>query len=100
MCALAVGALVRPSVYSLKKLQPYECGIEVEEAHAGGISVHFYLVAVVFLVFDVESLLLFPWALAFDKMGLFGFVEVGIFLLLLLAAYGWALARGALKWER
>jgi NADH-quinone oxidoreductase subunit A len=64
------------------------------------VSVHFYLVAVVFLVFDVETVFLLPWAVAFNKLGLFGVVEVFIFLVLLIAAYLYALMKGVLRWEK
>ena len=96
---MCIGYFLRPKRPSLTKMMPYECGIEVDEAPRGRISVHFYLVAVVFLVFDVETVFLFPWAVAFDKLGLFGVIEVFIFLGLLVAAYAYALMKGALKWE-
>lgn len=73
--------------------------MDVRESPAGKISVHFYLVAVVFLVFDVETIFLLPWAVAFDRLGLFGFIEVFVFLALLLAAYAYAWVKGALRWE-
>ncbi len=96
---MVLGRLVRPRRYDPVKVEPYECGIDVKEAPQGRISVHFYLVAVVFLVFDVETVFLFPWAVAFDRMGLFGVVEVFVFLGLLLAAYVYAWLKGALRWE-
>jgi NADH-quinone oxidoreductase subunit A len=96
---MALGWLFRPKRYDAVKLQPYECGLDVRESPRGKLSVHFYLVAVVFLVFDVETIFLLPWAVAFDKLGLFGFVEVGVFLVLLLAAYAYAWMKGALRWE-
>jgi NADH-quinone oxidoreductase subunit A len=96
---MAIGKFLRPKRFEISKLQPYECGIEITDSPKGNMSVHFYIVAVVFLVFDVETVFLFPWALAFDKLGLFGFIEVGIFLLLLIAAYIYAWLKGALRWE-
>lgn len=97
--AMAFGWLLRPRRSSAVKAQPYECGIDVKDSPAGKISVHFYLVAVVFLVFDVETVFLLPWAVAFDKLGLFGLVEVFVFLALLIAAYLYALIKGVLRWE-
>lgn len=97
--AMVVGAFIRPRRFDYVKLQPYECGIEVKEAPRGNFSVHFYLVAVVFLVFDVETVFLFPWAVAFDKLGLFGVIEVFVFLALLVIAYLYAWLKGALRWE-
>jgi len=96
---MILGRFFRPSRFEISKLEPYECGIEIKDAPKGRISVHFYIVAVVFLVFDVETVFLFPWAVAFDKLGMFGFIEVGIFLLLLIAAYIYAYLKGALRWE-
>ncbi len=96
---MAIGWLLRPKKYDPAKLRPYECGLDIQEAPAGKVSVHFYVVAVVFLVFDVETVFLLPWAVAFDKLGLFGFVEVMIFLVLLVAAFIYVWAKGALRWE-
>jgi NADH-quinone oxidoreductase subunit A len=93
------GWFIRPKRDEAVKLQPYECGIDVKDSPTGKVSVHFYLVAVVFLVFDVETIFLLPWAVAFDKLGLFGLVEVFIFLVLLFAAYVYALLKGVLRWE-
>ncbi|MEW5765644.1 MAG: NADH-quinone oxidoreductase subunit A [Acidobacteriota bacterium] len=96
---MVLGRFIRPRRYNAVKAEPYECGIEVKEAPPGKISVHFYLVAVVFLVFDVETIFLLPWAVAFDKLGLFGLIEVFVFLALLIAAYVYAWLKGALRWE-
>jgi NADH-quinone oxidoreductase subunit A len=97
--AMILGWFIRPKRDETVKLQPYECGIDVKDSPAGKVSVHFYLVAVVFLVFDVETIFLLPWAVAFDKLGLFGLVEVFIFLALLFAAYFYAVIKGVLRWE-
>ena len=97
--AMILGWFIRPKRYDAVKLQPYECGIDVKDSPTGRVSVHFYLVAVVFLVFDVETIFLLPWAVAFDRLGLFGVVEVFIFLALLFAAYFYAVIKGALRWE-
>lgn len=96
---MAIGWLLRPKRHDPVKAEPYECGIEIKEPPSGHISVHFYLVAVVFLVFDVETVFLLPWAVAFDKLGLFGLIEVFVFLALLIAAYAYAWIKGALRWE-
>ncbi len=97
--AMILGWFIRPKRYDAVKLQPYECGIDVKESPAGRVSVHFYLVAVVFLVFDVETIFLLPWAVAFNRLGLFGLVEVFIFLALLFAVYLYAAIKGVLRWE-
>jgi len=96
---MILGWFLRPKRPTLSKMQPYECGIDVRESPQGKVSIHFYLVAVVFLVFDVETIFLFPWAVAFDWLGLFGFIEVMVFLALLIAAYVYAWMKGALRWE-
>ncbi len=96
---MSLGWLLRPKRYDPVKLEPYECGIEVHDSPRGKVSVHFYLVAVVFLVFDVETIFLLPWAVAFDRLKLFGFVEVVVFLVLLIAAYVYVWMKGALRWE-
>ncbi len=98
--AMILGWFIRPRRDDAVKLQPYECGIDVKESPSGKVSVHFYLVAVVFLVFDVETIFLLPWAVAFNKLGLFGLVEVFVFLVLLLAAYVYAVMKGVLRWEK
>lgn len=98
-CTMLIGKLFRPKRYDSAKLRPYECGLDIYEAPRGRVSVHFYVVAVVFLVFDVETVFLLPWAVTFDKLGLFGFIEVIVFLVLLVAAYAWVWAKGALRWE-
>ena len=97
---MIIGWLLRPKRPGLTKMQPYECGIEVHEPPRGKVSVHFFLVAVVFLVFDVETVFLFPWAVAFGKLGIFGLVEVFVFIALLIVAYVYALMKGALRWEK
>ena len=96
---MVLGWFVRPRKYDPVKMAPYECGIEVHDAPKGKVSVHFYLVAVVFLVFDVETIFLLPWAVSFDRLKLFGFIEVVLFLALLVAAYVYVWMKGALRWE-
>lgn len=96
---MILGWFFRPKHYDDAKLRPYECGLDIHESPRGKVSIHFYVIAVVFLVFDVETVFLLPWAVDFDRLGLFGFVEVMVFLGLLVAAYAWVWARGALRWE-
>ena len=81
------------------KLEPYECGIEATSlAHDTRFSVRYFLIAVLFVVFDVETIFLFPWAVMFDRLALFGFVEMTIFLAILVAGYVYVWNRGALDW--
>lgn len=78
---------------------PYECGNPPESyAHDHRFSIRYYLIAVLFVVFDVETIFLFPWAVMFDKLALFGFIEMMIFLVILVVGYVYAWNRGALNW--
>jgi len=82
-----------------EKLSAYECGFEAFEDARMQIDVRFYLVAILFVVFDLESAFLFPWAIVLNQIGLFGFVEMMLFLVLLLVGYVYAWKKGALQWE-
>jgi len=83
----------------VEKLIPYECGLDPSGDARIPFRIRYYLIAVIFLVFDVEVVFLYPWAVIFDELSWFGFVEVSIFILLLLVAYVYAWKEGALKWE-
>lgn len=83
----------------LTNRDPYECGNEVESAaHDRRISIRYYLIAVLFVVFDVETVFLFPWAVMFDQLALFGFIEMVVFLAILIVGYVYVWRRGALNW--
>ncbi len=82
-----------------EKLSAYECGFEAFEDARLQIDVRFYLLAILFVIFDLESAFLFPWAIVLDKIGLFGFVEMVMFLVILLVGYVYAWKKGALQWE-
>ncbi len=99
LVTLAIAKLVRPSKYNKSKLSPYECGIVPETEARENFHVRYYVVAVVFLIFDVETIFLYPWAVRYDFLGLFGFVEMGIFLVILILGYIYAWKKGALEWE-
>jgi NADH-quinone oxidoreductase subunit A len=90
--------LLRPSFPSTNKLSNYECGITSTSEAREHLSVRYYLVAVMFLVFDVETVFLMPWALQMKELGRFGLIEMGFFLFLLLSGYGYIWSKGALKW--
>ena len=96
--ALLAAKLVRPSSPFAAKLRPYECGIEPESDARGRYTVRFYIVAILFVIFDVETIFLFPWAVQFRVLGLFGLIEMGIFLAILIVAYIWIYKKGALEW--
>jgi NADH-quinone oxidoreductase subunit A len=82
-----------------EKLSAYECGFEAFEDSRMQFDVRFYLIAILFVVFDLESAFMIPWAIVLNKIGLFGFVEMVLFLLILLAGYIYAWKKGALQWE-
>lgn len=90
--------LVRPASPSSTKLEAYECGIKSAGSSRGRYTVRFYLVAILFVVFDVETVFLFPWAVRYRQLGWFGVVEVGVFLVILVVGYIWAYKKGALQW--
>ncbi len=97
--SLAASSLLRPSRPTPAKLAPYECGIEPLRLPEGErFSVRFYLVAMLFIIFDVEVVFLFPWAVAARELGLFGLVEMAVFLALVLVAYVYVWRGGGLDW--
>jgi len=105
LAAIAFGAvnlvlswIVRPARYDPVKMAPYECGIESLHDPRQRYSVHYYLIAVLFVVFDVETIFLFPWAVQYKFLGWFGFMEMGVFILILVIAYLYAWKKGALEW--
>lgn len=81
------------------KGEPYESGIKPETDARERFPVKFYLVAILFIVFDLETVFLFPWAVTYKKLGLFGLVEMSIFILILLVGYVYVVKKGALKWD-
>jgi NADH-quinone oxidoreductase subunit A len=82
------------------KLAPYECGMNPIGSARERFSVKFYLVAMLFLLFDIEAVFLFPWAVVYRDLKLFGFVEMLLFILAILAGYIYVWKKGALEWER
>ncbi len=82
-----------------EKLEPYECGIVTEAEPMHRFPVKFYLVAILFVIFDVEIIFLFAWAAAFADLGWFGAAAVGVFTLLIVETLGYAWKRGALDWN-
>jgi NADH-quinone oxidoreductase subunit A len=82
-----------------EKLSTYECGNEPIGDARGRFPIKFYLIAILFIVFDIEVVFLYPWAVVYKKLAWFGLIEMGVFLLILLAGYFYILKKGALKWE-
>ena len=96
---LVVGNTLGPKRPSLEKLSPYECGFEAFESARMQFDVRYYLVAILFIVFDLEIAFVFPWALVFRELGVFGLVEMGVFLSLLVIGFIYVWKKGALEWE-
>lgn len=95
---LLAARLIRPFKPNTTKYEAYECGIEPEETPRGRYSIRFYIIAILFVIFDVETIFLFPWAVRYQKLGWFGVAEAGVFLAILLLGYIWVYRKGALKW--
>ena len=90
---------IRPAFRATpEKVMPYECGITPESDARHRYTVRFYVVAILFVVFDVETIYLFPWAVQYQALGLYGLVEMLIFLGILIVGYVWLWKIGALKW--
>ena len=97
--SLLAARLLRHGSSAATNLDPYECGNEPETfAHDHRFSIRYYLIAVLFVIFDVETIFLFPWAVMFDRLALFGFIEMTVFLVILIAGYVYVWNRGALNW--
>jgi NADH-quinone oxidoreductase subunit A len=95
---LLAAKLVRPENPSKTKLMPYECGIDPVDNSRGRYTVRYYIVAILFVVFDVETIFLFPWAVKFKFLGMFGLIEMLVFLAILVVGYIWIWKKGALEW--
>jgi NADH-quinone oxidoreductase subunit A len=96
--ALLMAWLVRPERYNKVKLEPYECGIEPQTDARDRYSIRYFLVAMLFLIFDVETIFMFPWAVIMDRLLLFGLIEMIVFLFILIVGYAYAWKQGALEW--
>ena len=98
LVTILAAKLVRPSSPLATNLEAYECGIKALSSSRGRYTVRFYIVAILFVIFDVETIFLFPWAVRYRQLGWFGVVEVGVFLVILVVGYVWAYKKGALEW--
>src|SRR5512142_582149 len=95
---LAIAKLIRPEEPEKIKLMPYECGIDPVDNARQRYTVRFYIIAILFVVFDVETIFLFPWAVQFKALHIFGLVEMLVFLGILIVGYVWIWKKGALEW--
>ncbi len=96
---LMAGMLLAPNRPDSDKLSPYECGFEAFEDSRMKFDVRFYLVAILFIIFDLEIAFLFPWAVVLDEIGMFGFIAMVIFLGILVIGFIYEWKKGALEWE-
>jgi len=95
---ILIAKLLGPSAPSLVKLEAYECGIKAASDSRGRYTVRYYITAILFVVFDVETIFLYPWAVRYRTLGWFGVAEVAVFLAILFVGYIWAYKKGALEW--
>ena len=99
--SLVMSAIVGPRRYNRAKLDSYECGIEPTPQPLGGgrFPVKYYITAMMFIVFDIETIFLIPWAVQFDALGAFGLVEMVVFIATVFVAYVYVWRRGGLDWD-
>ena len=99
--SVSVAPFVGPRRYNRAKLEAYECGIDpVDQPLTGGrFPVKYYLTAMLFIVFDIEIVFLYPWAVHFDSLGIFGLAEMLVFVALIGVAYAYDWRRGGLEWD-
>lgn len=90
---------IGPKKYDSVKYSVYECGVDPITSASVRVSVKFYLIALLFILFDLETAFLYPWAVLFRQLGLFGFIEMAVFVLILLAGLFYAWKKGALEWQ-
>ena len=96
---MLIGRLLGPHRPDAAKLSPYECGFEAFEDARMQFDVRYYLVAILFILFDLEVAFLFPWAVSFDAIGLSGFLAMMVFLSILVVGFVYEWTKGALDWE-
>jgi len=99
LCSLVFSSLIGQKKSSKVKLQPYESGCEPVGTARERFSIKFYLIAMLFILFDIEAVFLYPWAILYKKLGVFGLVEMGLFIVILFVGYIYVWKKGALEWE-
>lgn len=95
---LVFSSLLHPKKENTVKLEPYECGIEPVTGARDRYSIRYYLVAMLFVIFDVETVFMFPWAVIFDRLRVFFLIEMLVFIFILVVGYYYAWQKGALEW--
>lgn len=96
---IAASNFIGKKTYEPGKLKAYECGVEPTGAPHVRFDIKFYMIAIFFLLFDIEAIFLFPWAVIFSKLGFFGFIEMFLFIVILVLGLLYVWLKGALKWE-
>jgi len=96
---LGLSAVLGPKKESKRKLAPYESGIPPTGDTRGKFSIKYYLVGALFILFDVEAIFLFAWAVVFRDMGMLAFIEILVFFVIILGGYFYIVKKGALEWE-
>jgi NADH-quinone oxidoreductase subunit A len=97
--SMVISALLGPRRPTPEKLSPYECGIEPVGTARERFSVKFYLVAMLFIIFDMETVFLYPWAVVYKELKVLGVAAMGTFLLILLVGFAYVWKKGGLEWE-
>ncbi len=97
--SVVLSALLGPRRPTSEKLSPYECGVEPVGTARDRFSVKFYLVAMLFIIFDMEIVFLYPWAVVYQQLRVFGLVSMGTFLLILLVGFFYVWKKGGLEWD-
>ena len=99
LVSVVMSSLIGPKKPGVVKLSPYECGCEPVGTARERFSIKFYLIAMLFILFDIEAVFLYPWAILYKKLGVFGLVEMGLFIVILFVGYIYVWKKGALEWE-
>ena len=99
LIAIGLGTIFGPKKHSEAKAMPYESGMNPYGEGTRRMPIRFYLIAVLFILFDIEVVFFLPWAVVFRQLGLFGLIEMAIFIAILLVGYVYAWKKGALEWE-
>jgi len=99
MGSLVFSTLIGQKKPSKIKLAPYECGCEPVGSARERFSIKFYLIAMLFILFDIEAVFLYPWSVIFKRLGMFGLIEMGVFIVILFVGYVYVWKKGALEWE-
>jgi NADH-quinone oxidoreductase subunit A len=96
---IGLSSIIVPRRRNKVKMSSYECGVDPVGDARQRFSVKFYLVAVLFILFDIEAVFLYPWAVAFNQLGLYGLIEMALFIVILFVGYVYLLKKRALQWD-